>query len=60
MAGGIAPKIIGKLKDDNFIKLFCDKGRYSKMMSDIPVHVVMNPRIGVMGAKKEVERMLSC
>lgn len=59
VAGGIAPKIIGKLKDGNFIRLFCDKGRYSKMMSDIPVHVVMNPRIGIMGAKKEVERMLS-
>lgn len=60
VAGGIAPKIIGKLQEGNFIRLFCDKGRYSKMMSDIPVHVVMNPRIGVMGATEEVQRMLNC
>lgn len=59
IAGGIAPKIIGKLKDGKFMKFFCDKGRYFKMMSEIPVHVVMNPRIGIMGAKKKVEQMLS-
>ncbi len=58
IAGGIAPKIIGKLKDGNFIRLFCDKGRYFKMMRDIPVHVVMNAKIGVMGAAQEVQRML--
>jgi glucokinase len=60
VAGGIAPKIIDKLKEGNFIRLFCDKGRYSNMMKDIPVHVVMNPMIGVMGAMREMQRTQGC
>ena len=59
IAGGIAPKIIDKLKDGNFIRLFCEKGRYSKMMRDFPVYVVMNPKIGVMGSAQEIKRILS-
>lgn len=59
IAGGIALKIIVKLTDGNFIRLFCDKGRYSKMMSDFPVYVVMNPRIGVMGAAQGIKQILS-
>ena len=59
IAGGIAPKIIDKLKDGNFIRLFCEKGRYSKMMRDFPVYVVMNPKIGVIGAAQEIKKILS-
>ncbi len=59
IAGGIAPKIIDKLKDGNFIRLFCEKGRYSKMMKDFPVYVVMNPKIGAMGAAQGIKQILS-
>ena len=58
VAGGIAPKIIDKLEEGGFMKAFCDKGRFSALMSEIPVHVVMNPRAGLLGATREAQRML--
>ncbi|MDO8436864.1 MAG: glucokinase [Nitrosomonadaceae bacterium] len=59
VAGGIAPKIIGKLGEGGFMQAFCSKGRYSAMMSEIPVHVVMNQKVGLLGAAGEAQRMLS-
>lgn len=58
IAGGIAPKIIGKLKEDGFLKAFRDKGRFSALMEEIPVHVVMNPAAGLLGAVHQARRML--
>lgn len=58
VAGGIAPKIIDKLKEGGFMKAFCDKGRFSALMSEIPVRVVMNPEAGLLGATREAQRML--
>ncbi|KIO48721.1 glucokinase [Nitrosospira sp. NpAV] len=58
VAGGIAPKIIDKLKEGGFMKAFCDKGRFSALMSEIPVRVVMNPEAGLLGATREARRML--
>lgn len=59
VAGGIAPKIIGKLKEGAFMKAFCDKGRFSSLMEEIPVHVVMNPKAGLLGASQEAQWMLA-
>lgn len=58
VAGGIAPKIIGKLSEGGFMQAFCSKGRYSAMMSEIPVHVVMNQKVGLLGAARTAQRML--
>lgn len=58
VAGGIAPKIIDKLKEGGFMKAFCDKGRFAALMGEIPVHVVMNPEAGLLGATREAQRML--
>ena len=58
VAGGIAPRIIGKLQEGGFIKAFREKGRFFSLMEDIPVHVVMNPTAGLMGAAEEAKRML--
>ena len=58
VAGGIAPKIIDKLQEGGFMKAFCDKGRFSALMSEIPVHVVMNPKAGLLGATREAQRMI--
>ncbi len=58
VAGGIAPKIIGKLEEGSFMQAFCNKGRYSSIMSEIPVHVVMNQKVGLLGAAREAQRML--
>lgn len=50
VGGGIAPKLLPKLKDGTFIKAFTNKGRYKRLMSQIPVHVVTNQHTGLLGA----------
>jgi glucokinase len=50
VAGGIAPKLIEKLKDGTFMRAFTNKGRYKRLLSTIPVKVVMNPKTGLLGA----------
>ena len=56
VAGGIAPRIIDKLREGGFMKAISDKGRFSSLMEDIPVHVVMNPKAGLLGATQEAQR----
>lgn len=50
LGGGIAPKILWKLKEGAFMKAFKDKGRYSDFVSKIPVKVIMNERTALLGA----------
>jgi glucokinase len=50
LAGGIAPRIVERLKDGPFLTAFRDKGRMSELLSRIPVHVIMNPNVGLLGA----------
>ncbi len=50
LAGGIAPRIVSRLRDGRFISAFRAKGRYSSLMADFPVRVVVNPRLGLLGA----------
>ncbi len=50
LAGGIAPKIIAKLKGSAFLEAFRSKGNMSAYVANIPVRVVMNPKVGLMGA----------
>ena len=50
IGGGIAPKILDKLKDGTFMRAFVDKGRYADFNAAIPVQVVLNPRAPLRGA----------
>ena len=50
IAGGMAPKIIKKLRNGLFMKAYLDKGRMSKLLEGIPVRVIMNPEVGLIGA----------
>ena len=52
LAGGIAPKILPKLQDVRFLRAFTDKGRFAPLLADIPVRVVLNPRVGLLGAAR--------
>ena len=49
IAGGIAPRIVERLKTGGAFA-FRDKGRLSELVSRIPVHVIMNPYVGLLGA----------
>lgn len=50
VGGGIAPKILEKLRDGAFMRGFLDKGRYSEFVSTIPVKVVLNEQAALQGA----------
>jgi len=50
LTGGIAPQIVSKLADGTFISAFLDKGRLAAVLARIPVHVIVNPDVGLMGA----------
>lgn len=58
IAGGIAPKIAGKLKDGTFVRAFTSKGRFSALLETIPVSIVMNPKVGLYGALDLARRLL--
>lgn len=50
IGGGIAPKILDKLKDGTFMRAFLDKGRYADFNARVPVQVVLNPEAPLRGA----------
>jgi len=58
IGGGIAPKIIWKLKDGTFMKAFKAKGRLSRIVERIPVRVIMNDRAALLGAAADARNML--
>ncbi len=53
VAGGIAVKILPKMKDGTFIKAFTDKWHFEKMLSDVPVSIVLNESAPLIGAAYE-------
>jgi glucokinase len=50
LGGGIAPRILEKLKDGTFIKAFTDKGRLSQLLINMPVRVILDSRAALLGA----------
>lgn len=50
VGGGIAPRLLPKLKDGTFMQAFTAKGRYTHLLSSIPVRVIMNQKTALLGA----------
>ena len=50
LGGGILPKIMPFLTKENFLNSFCDKGRFSEFLKNIPVYVILNEQAGLLGA----------
>jgi glucokinase len=57
VAGGIAAKILPALKTGEFLRTFSDKGRMSTLLESMPVEVVLNPRVGLIGAALAASRL---
>jgi glucokinase len=53
VAGGIAVKILPKMKDGTFFKAFQDKWHFEKMLADVPVSIVLNESAPLIGAAYE-------
>lgn len=58
VAGGIAPKILEKLRDGAFLAAFRSKGRMTEFMKRIPLRVVIQPDVGLRGALACAGRLL--
>lgn len=50
LGGGIPPRILPAMRNNLFMETFRRKGRMSKLMEDIPVHIILNPKAAVLGA----------
>jgi glucokinase len=50
LGGGIPPRIINKLKDGTFMAAFVKKGRFSDMLSHIPVYVISHRKPALLGS----------
>lgn len=53
VAGGIAVKIIDKMKDGTFFNAFKDKWHFTNMLANIPVSVILNESAPLIGAAYE-------
>jgi len=56
VGGGIAPKIITKLRDGTFMRAYLAKGRMQRIVEAMPVHVIMNPDTALLGAARCASR----
>ncbi len=57
LGGGIPPRILPALEEGRFWGAFRAKGRMSDLMERMPVHVILNPKVALMGAASHCLRM---
>lgn len=50
IGGGLPPRMLPFLKTREFMQTFQCKGRFSDLLTHVPVHVILNPRLPLIGA----------
>ncbi len=50
IGGGIPPRILSYLPARQFMQAFTHKGRLTPMLEQMPVHVILNPKVALFGA----------
>jgi glucokinase len=50
IAGGIAPKILPLIQNSDFLLNFTQKGRMRRLLEEIPVYIILNSQVGLIGA----------
>ena len=50
LGGGIPPRILDRLQQPDFLSAIADKGRFSSLLSGMPVHVILDPKAALHGA----------
>ena len=56
IGGGIAPRILPKLRQHTFLDSLASKGRFRTMLEQIPVHVILNEHASLFGAARIARR----
>lgn len=57
IAGGIAPKILPLMQNGSFMLSFTEKGRMGSLLEEIPVHIILNQQVGLIGAALSASRL---
>jgi len=57
VGGGIAPKILDRLKAGGFMEAFTNKGRLSPLLELMPVQVILDADAALMGAARRAVRL---
>lgn len=52
VCGGIAAKLARRLAEGDFLAAFNDKGRHRELLASIPIRVVTNEKLGLLGAAR--------
>jgi len=52
VGGGIAPRILPKLREGAFMAAFTAKGRFAGLLERVPVHVILNDHTALYGAAR--------
>ena len=50
LGGGIAPKLLDRLRQGGFVRAFRARGAHAGLMADFPIRVVIEERLGLLGA----------
>lgn len=58
VAGGIAAKISALMQGSEFMQAYLSKGRYTELLASIPLKLVLNQHLGLMGANLVAQRMV--
>jgi len=52
VGGGVAPKILPKLRDGTFVKAFIGQGRMKNLLASMPIRVILNDKTALIGAAR--------
>jgi len=50
LGGGISPRILADLQTPAFLEALRSKGRFRQLLTNMPIHVIMNSKAGLLGA----------
>jgi glucokinase len=59
LSGGIASKTLAKIKGPVFMSAFVSKGRMRPLLESVPVKVIVNEHIGLLGAARYAARKMN-
>ncbi len=52
LGGGIPPRILPALDSGTFMQAFQAKGRFREFMSELPIYVILNAKVALLGAAR--------
>ena len=59
VGGGIIGRLLPRVRQDNWLLAFRTKGRYSPLMEEIPVRIILNPNASLIGAAQAAAQLLA-